>query len=433
MHRLLLRLSIAVSLCFLISVLLLTSCATESVNSLGYAYVAPATLAIRRDLREKNSAAAAIANHGERLSIVDVRRRYIKVRTRSGAEGWVDAAQLLSPEQMKRIDDDTARALNLPSEGTATAFEALNIHIDPLRTSPAFARIPEGGAVQVLARKLVPKATGPAVVSPFALIKPSLPAKRQRKERAAKAVSLKPPKPPAPKAPENWEELSAERINKPPQSAEALLNGFKNAPAKRTPVTPLVPLEDWSLIRTKDKQCGWALTRNLTMAIPDEVAQYAEGKHITSYFDLGVVNDEEKGTKHNWLWTTVTSGETSDFDGWRVFLWSRHHHRYETSYRQRDVEGYFPVHVDPPDTVSGGRQFELITKDDDSKMRRRTYVFDGARVHLTATEDYHAGQDSNNSPATSLDVDQLEAKKPQPNWLSRQLNGVFRLFGKAKK
>ena len=28
------------------------------------------------------------------------------------------------------------------------------------------------------------------------------------------------------------------------------------------------------------------------MAIPDEVAQYAEGKHITSYFELGAVRDD---------------------------------------------------------------------------------------------------------------------------------------------
>ena len=107
------------------------------------------------------------------------------------------------------------------------------------------------------------------------------------------------------------------------------------------PKKPVI-LEDWSLVRTKDNQIGWVLTRNLIMSIPDEVAQYAEGKRITSYFDLGAVHDELKGMKHNWLWTTSSAPLPYDFDAWRVFLWNRRRHRYETSYRQRDVEGYFP-------------------------------------------------------------------------------------------
>ena len=100
------------------------------------------------------------------------------------------------------------------------------------------------------------------------------------------------------------------------------------------------------------------------------------------------MNDEVKGLKHHWLWTTLGSKETQDFDSWRVFYWNSHKHRYETSYRQRDLEGYFPVIVDPADQGAKGRTFHLITKDDDGKFRRRTYLFDGVLVHLTGTEDY---------------------------------------------
>ena len=74
----------------------------------------------------------------------------------------MDSTQLLSPEQMDQIRRDRQRALALPSEGSATVFEALNIHIDPNRQSPALARIPEGGSVAVLAHRLEPKTAGPA-------------------------------------------------------------------------------------------------------------------------------------------------------------------------------------------------------------------------------------------------------------------------------
>ncbi|MBV9157177.1 MAG: hypothetical protein JO097_13020 [Acidobacteriaceae bacterium] len=166
------------------------------------------------------------------------------------------------------------------------------------------------------------------------------------------------------------------------------------------------------------------------MSIPDEVAQYAEGKRITSYFDLGAVNDDVKGLKHNWLWTTAAGGESYDFDAWRVFLWNRHRHRYETSYRQRDVEGYFPVHVDPQDASATSRTFELITKDDDGKFRRRSYLFDGTRVHLAGTEDYRPSASAAANKPGALDTNKLQAKMPRSGWFKRQWTALKRrVFG----
>ncbi len=101
-------------------------------------------------------------------------------------------------------------------------------------------------------------------------------------------------------------------------------------------------MEDWTLIRTKAGETGWVLTRNLNISVPDEVAQYAEGKRITSYFEIGSINDEEKGLKHDWLWTTLSGDDPVDFDSWRVFIWNLRRHRYETSYRQRDLIRLFP-------------------------------------------------------------------------------------------
>src|SRR5581483_4586841 len=76
-------------------------------------------------------------------------------------EGWVDALQLLSSEQMQQIRRDAREARALPSEGQATVYEALNIHLEPDRHSPAFARIPENGSVTVLAQRVVARSSGP--------------------------------------------------------------------------------------------------------------------------------------------------------------------------------------------------------------------------------------------------------------------------------
>ncbi len=418
---------LAIGALSLASLLQLTGCVKQSDDVLGQAYVAPATLNLRREVNQKNSA-VALLKHGEKVGIVDSRRRFVKVRTEKGDEGWVDSLQLLSPEQMAQIRRDTQHALSLPSEGAAGVFEALNVHIEPSRQSPAFARIPEGGSVAVLAHRIEPKNSAPAKPPNLVAERPQPLSRRQKRERQLRSsASRLPAPPPAPKPPANWQELSAERIDGAQSTAEVQANKDQADKEKQSSgkmaleLKKPVILEDWSLVRTKDNQCGWVLSRNLVMSIPDEVAQYAEGKRITAYFDLGSVQDEEKGLRHDWLWTTSSGLQPFDFDSWRVFLWNRRRHRYETSYRQRDVEGYFPVHVDAADSNALGRTFELITKDDDGKFRRRSYAFDTSRVHLTGTEDYQPdaagnGDKTGGVDANGIDTNKLQAKMPREGW-----------------
>jgi Bacterial SH3 domain len=410
-------------------VLVLTGCGTQSSSAIGEAYIAPASINLRREITKKNST-VAVLKHGDRVSILDVRRRFVKVRTTKGIEGWIDSTQLLSSEQMNQIRRDSQQALALPSEGAATAFEALNVHIEPNRQSPALAKIPEAGSVAVLGHRLRPKTSGPAPAPALIFDKPQPSTRRQRRERQLKSIYHLPPKPDPPKPPANWQELSAERIDGSSSVAEMKATREKEKVANKLedPPKPVI-LEDWSLVRTKDNQTGWVLTRNLIMSIPDEVAQYAEGKHITSYFDLGAVHDEVKGVKHNWLWTTSSALLPYDFDAWRVFLWNRRRHRYETSYRQHDVEGYFPVHVDPPDSNTSERNFQLITKDGDGKLWRRRYVFDGVRVRLTRKDEYHSGAPQTGNSVRSLNINQLHAKMPEQGWFRRHWNTFKRKMG----
>lgn len=430
MHRFSLHLQFAFAVLSIVSLLLAGCGRATRGDELGQAFVASATLNLRREIAQKNGNVATL-KHGERVSIIDVRRRFVKIRTSNGLEGWVDSLQLLSTEQMDEINRDAKSALALPSEGKASVFEALNVHIQPSRLSPAFARIEEGAYVDVLAHKLSPKAAELPKAPKLIQERPQ-PSRRSRKERGARDPKL-PPRPAPPKPPTNWQELSGQgaaisdtrvgKVNRPGQEAVQRKNTDTEKPAA---------MEDWTLIRTKNNESGWVLSRNLVMAIPDEVAQYAEGKHITSYFELGLVQDEEKGPKHNWLWTTSSGQFPYDFNAWRVFLWNRHRHRYETSYRQRDLEGYYPVKLDAVDANTYGRTFHLLTKDDDGKFRDRTYIFDGTRVHLLTTEDASpGGKPTATSAAQSLDPGKLEKGKPTGgSWFSRQWQSLQPRFSR---
>ena len=143
------------------------------------------------------------------------------------------------------------------------------------------------------------------------------------------------------------------------------------------------------------------------MAIPDEVAQYSEGKRITSYFSLGTVDDEGQ-IKHNWLWTTIGAGTFDyDFDSFRVFIWNRKKHRYETAYIERRVEGYYPVWAQ----AGANPSFSLILKDDDGKLSRITYAFEGYLVHVIRREPFQPPSEP--APARALPADTV-SKAPDP-------------------
>ena len=59
------------------------------------AYVGPATLKIRSDLPLQSST-VGVVKHGDRLEIVQRRRKFLKVRTPAGSEGWTEENQLLA-------------------------------------------------------------------------------------------------------------------------------------------------------------------------------------------------------------------------------------------------------------------------------------------------------------------------------------------------
>jgi hypothetical protein len=345
----------------LLLLLALSACRSGETRApaIGEAYAGPATLGLRRDIPLQSPVVATV-KHGERLEIIQHRRRFLKVRTPNGAEGWIEDHLLLSSAEIAQLKEVERRALTLPSQGVASTYEMLNVHTEPNRLSPSFLQVKEGEKVDVVAHVSAPR-TPPerkALIPPRSKTPPA-------RKHAERKYPL-PPMPSAPRPPANWRELS----KTPPEVQQAIDESrAANAP----------PKEDWSLVRNAKGESGWVLSRRLYMAIPDDVAQYAEGHRITSYFALSDVQDEGV-VKHNWLWTTIGSGDHPyDFDNFRVFTWSLRRHRYETAYIQRNVEGYFPVLARP-----GG--FSVCVVNNSGVRVRRSYSFIVTTVRLTGEQ-----------------------------------------------
>src|SRR5215472_772014 len=130
------------------------------------AYAGPVTLPIRQDISLK-SRVVTTAKHADHFDVLQTRRRFVRVRTSDGVIGWVDSRQLISTEQMQALRRMAQDAAKMPVQGHATVFEALNIHSEPVRTSPSLAQLPEGGAVDVLGHKITPRNAQPQAALPI--------------------------------------------------------------------------------------------------------------------------------------------------------------------------------------------------------------------------------------------------------------------------
>lgn len=380
---------------------------------IGEAYAGPATLNLHKDIDPK-SPPAAIAHHGDRLEIIGQRRRWYKVRTAKGTEGWTDDRELLDTAQMKRLLSLSRGAADLPSQGTAQTFGTVNVHTEPNRLSASFIQLKEGDKFDVIGHRVVVKGPLPK----RQLVAPRPKPEKKSKSKKDKASILPPPPPPTPPSPPpDWVKLSKERAMTPEESL------------------PQAARDDWTLIRTQAGQSGWVLTGRVYMAIPDEVAQYAEGHRISSYFSIGTVSDQGE-QKNIWLWTTAeTLGEDHDFDGFRVFTWNTRRHRYETAYIQRRERGFLPV-------LARTGEFSVCLEREDGVRVRKQYTLTGNSVRSAGerpcpvTEETETPQQDpsvfslqipgmGGSPGTDPN-----AKKPAGGFWADLQGRVRRLFGK---
>jgi hypothetical protein len=394
--------------------LVLASCRSgpPRAPAIAEAYVGPAELKIRSDI-PLDSSTVAVVRHGDRLEILRQRRQlFLQVRTPNGAEGWTDSRQLLGSDEMAALKDLAERARKMPSQGAASVYGELRVHTAPSRMAPSFLIIKENERVDVLTHVVTQRTTS----ARKALVPPA-PKKKQVAKKPAKSPKYPPPpmpKPPGP--PPNWLDLSKTDLSRESEEPEQVVD---------EPAAKPVPVDDWSLIRTRSGQSGWALTGRLFMAIPDEVAQYAEGHRIVSYFSLGEVQDGDL-KKHNWLWTTLSGGPQSyDFDSFRVFIWSLRRHRYETAYIERKLKGYQPVLLKDVQPASGAQSngqtapvrypgFSFCMEKADGQRYLREYAFMINIVRLAGERPCETARTPLYSVSTPVPAAAL-APPPQPS------------------
>jgi len=288
----------------------LSACSRHRERVIEVAYVSAPQVTLRDQLAQLYNKVGTVKN-GDRVDVLDRERRFAKVRTAEGVEGWVEQRYLVTQKVFDAFQSMAQQQKDTPVEGTATTRNDTNLHVEPGRDTEHLYQVTEGAKVSMLKRSTVEKnLPGASVVVA---------------EAGAKMMKL---------------------------------------------------MEDWWLVRDSQNHVGWVLGRMIDLDVPLDVAQYAEGQRIVGCFVLNQVNDgDKKVPQYLMLLTEAKDGLPFDFNQARVFTWNVKRHRYETAYRERNLNGVLPVTISHEVFGKEGDlpTFTLRVKDDSRDEVERKY------------------------------------------------------------
>jgi SH3-like domain-containing protein len=295
-----------------VAILSLNACSRHS-KSQEIAYVSAPQVMLRDRVAAVFTKNGTVKN-GERVQILEREKRFAHVHTQSGIDGWMEQRYLISQQVFDQFQKLVQQEKNDAVQAMGTTRSETNIHLEPGRETEHLYQLSQGSKVSVL--------------------------------RRAVAEKLLPGAAPTPKA-----------------------DG-------KTPNGPTQIMEDWWLIRDPEQHVGWVLARLVDIDTPLEIAQYAEGQRIVAFFALNEVGDgDKKISQYLVLLTEPHDGMTFDFNQARVYTWNVKRHRYETAYREHNLNGFLPATVTQETFDKEGvlPVFVLRVKDDSGNVAERKY------------------------------------------------------------
>jgi hypothetical protein len=329
---------------FTAAVLLIASCGRgDDTANAEHAFVVAPQVALRDRVAAVYNKVGFV-NNGERVRVLDrsQNKRFVRVRTSDGKEGWMEQRYLVGQEVFDGFAKLAREHAKSPPQAAALIKRVVNMHVLPARNGETLYKLKEGTKVELLER----------VITPRSGIRKTVPATEAEREKEK----------------DREEEEEAAK----PTAAKA-----GNTAAD--------PLEDWWLVRDGERRVGWLLGRMLDVDIPLEIAQYAEGQRIVAAFVLNEVaespDSEKKVPQYAVLMSEPKDGLPFDFNQVRVFTWNPKKTRYETAYRER-LTGELPFEVGREKFEKEGElpTFVIRAKDKAGTLEPRKYKMNGPIV-----------------------------------------------------
>jgi len=325
-------------------------------------------------------------HNGDRVDVLERARRFVRVRTDKGVEGWIEQRSLVSQEVFDGFQKLAADTRTQEVQGHGATRAELNMHLTPSRDGEHLYQLKEGEKVEILKRATTDK-NAPKPPKPASLGKVT-PKPTDTKSAQSQATSEKGANPsPPPAAPP------------PPPTVPLTKTPVTAADKPKDSEQPKPVMEDWYLVRNSSGQVGWVLMRMVDLDVPLDVAQYAEGQRIVGYFVLNTVQETIDGqpkeeAQYLVLLNQPKDGLPYDFNQVRVFTRNRNRHRYETAYREREIEGYLPAKTGHATFEKEGDlpTFTIRKMNAEDKIVDVTYKMNGPIVRRVLTPEELADQ-----------------------------------------
>ena len=138
------------------SLLLLTACGRHHGHVLEVDYVSAPQVVLRDQLAQVFNKVGTAAN-GERVEVLDRDRRFAKVRTAAGLEGWVEQRYLVNQHVFDAFQKLAQDEKDAPIVGAATTRNDTNLHVEPGRDTDHLYQLSQGAKISVLKRETAEK------------------------------------------------------------------------------------------------------------------------------------------------------------------------------------------------------------------------------------------------------------------------------------
>jgi len=293
-------------------------CSRGRHRVLDVAYVSAQQTTLRDQVAAIYNRVGSVKN-GERVEILEREKRFVRVRTASGIEGWIEQRYLVDQKTFDGLQKLTQDNQSDPVQSPGILRNETNLHLTPGRETEHLYQLSAGAKVSILKRGTAEKQPG------------AMPLNKNAVSEIAKSGA-------------------------------------------KIPFGPV--LEDWWLVRDGQGRVGWVLARMVDVDVPLEIAQYAEGQRFVAFSVLNEVPDgDKKAAQYLCVLTEAHDGLPYDYDQVRVFTWNVRKHRYETAYREHGLNGVLPVTVTRENFDKEGTLpvFVLRVKDETGSVSERKY------------------------------------------------------------
>jgi SH3-like domain-containing protein len=261
-----------------------------------YVYVTSKQTYLRDRVAAVSNRTATVEN-GDKLQVLEKNRRFLRVKTDKGEEGWLDDRAVATQQIYDEFEALKRDHSKDPVVATGVVRDDVYLHTKPGRETDRLFRLTEGDKLKLLRRSSVAKPVPPG-------------------QRLARPSTVK--------------KADTETADQGP---------------------PPPVMEDWWLVEDAKGRTGWLYSRMMDVDVPDAIMRYSEGQRVVGAYVLTRVNDPEapQDDKDVPVYVTVlspyTAGLPYDFNQVRVFVWNLKKHRYETGFRERNIEGFLPVEI----------------------------------------------------------------------------------------